>query len=240
MCFTDRYSSRQKLYLLHDESEEHAMLDMYINWCASRGVTVKRLHMDNKPNEHNEPMQRVLKAHKLDGALFYGALFYGALSTTSAGVETDRLNGRMRPLEESTRTLIVRANLPYSFWWYAMCHVTEVDAYPRFEERVFGCLAYPATPGCKKAPRGIYLGRSTTQPDYSNVFVPSTNLRLGFTVTTPNVTFVETVSPRRLQLAQAQQQAQWTEALIAVQGTQHMLKQQLLEAQQLAQRAQAQ
>ena len=122
MCFTDRYSSRQKLYLLHDESEEHAMLDMYINWCASRGVTVKRLHMDNEPKEHNEPMQRVLKAHKLDGALFYGALFYGALSTTSAGVETDRLNGRMRPLEESTRTLIVRANLPYSFWWYAMCH----------------------------------------------------------------------------------------------------------------------
>ena len=55
------------------------MLDMYINWCASRGVTVKRLHMDNEPNEHNEPMQRVLKAHKLDGALFYGAFFFGAL-----------------------------------------------------------------------------------------------------------------------------------------------------------------
>ena len=179
MCFTDRYSSRQKLYLLLDESEEHAVLDMYINWCASRGVTVKRLHMDNKPNEQpNEPMQRVLKAHKLDGALFYGALFDGALSTTSAEVETDRLNGRMRTLVESTRTLLKRANLSYSFWWYAMCHVTEVDSVPRFEERVFGCLAYPATPGCKKAPRDIYLGRSTTQPDYSIVFVPSTNLRL--------------------------------------------------------------
>lgn len=74
MCFTDRYSSRQKLNLLDDESEEHAVLDMYINWCASRGVTVKRLHMDNELNEPNKPMQRVLKAHTLDSALFYGAL----------------------------------------------------------------------------------------------------------------------------------------------------------------------
>lgn len=120
-----------------------------------------------------------------------------------------------------------------------MCHVTVVDAVRRFKERVFGCLAYPATPGCKKAPRGVYLGRSTTQPDCSIVFVPSTNLRPELTVTTPNITFVETVSPKHPQLAQAQQQAQWTQALIAVKEAQHMLIQQLLKAQYLAQRAQA-
>ena len=44
---------------------------------------------------------------------------------------------------------------------------------------VFGCLAYPMTIDPKykfgeKAPRGIYIGRSTTQPAYM-VYIPGAN-----------------------------------------------------------------
>ena len=61
--------------------------------------------------------------------------------------------------------------------------------------RVFGCLAYPMTIDPKykfgeKATRGIYIGRSTTQPAYM-VYIPGPN-RI---VVTPNVTFVETIFP---------------------------------------------
>ena len=68
--FTDSFSSRKKLYLLHNKSDAPEALDMYINWCKSKGVTVIRLHTDNAPEfgEHSEPMQRVLKAHNLYGA----------------------------------------------------------------------------------------------------------------------------------------------------------------------------
>jgi hypothetical protein len=71
MGFTDSFSSRKKLYLLHNKSDASEALDMYVNWCKSKGVIVNRLHMNNAPEfgEHSEPMQRVLKAHNLYGAM---------------------------------------------------------------------------------------------------------------------------------------------------------------------------
>ena len=96
-----------------------------------------------------------------------------------------------------------------------MCNASEIDAvlplrsaldetpHSRFEGgkpnatyiRVFGCRAYPTTLDPKfkfgeKAPRGIYLGRSTTQPAYI-VYIPEINK----IVTTPNVVFIKTVFP---------------------------------------------
>jgi hypothetical protein len=61
--------------------------------------------------------------------------------------------------------------------------------------RAFGCLCYPTTVDPKikfgeKAPRGVYLGRSVTQPAYI-VFIPAINKL----VATPHVAFVETVFP---------------------------------------------
>ena len=116
---------------------------------------------------------------------------------------------------EPARAQLVRANLSASFWWYAMCNASEIDAvlplrgapdetpHSRFEGgkpnithiRVFGCRAYPTTLDPKfkfgeKAPRGIYLGRSTTQPAYI-VYIPEINK----IVTTPNVVFIETIFP---------------------------------------------
>ena len=207
--FTDSFSSRKKLYLLHNKSDAPEALDMYINWCKSKGVTVIRLHTDNAPEfgEHSEPMQRVLKAHNL-----YGAMTTCAPYTPNQNGSAERM---WRTMLEPTRAQLVRANLPASFWWYAMCNASEIDAvlplrgapdetpHSRFEGgkpnithiRVFGCRAYPTTLDPKfkfgeKAPRGIYLGRSTTQPAYI-VYIPEINK----IVTTPNVVFIETIFP---------------------------------------------
>ena len=65
-------------------------------------------------------MQRVLKAHKL-----YGALTTSAPYTPNQNGGTERM---WRTLMEGARALLVRANLPASFWWYAMSHAAEVDA----------------------------------------------------------------------------------------------------------------
>ena len=71
MGFTDRFSLRKKVCLLHHKSDAPEALDMYINWCKSKGVIVTRLHTENAPElgERSEPMQHVLKAHSLYGAM---------------------------------------------------------------------------------------------------------------------------------------------------------------------------
>eukprot|EP00962_Isochrysis_galbana_P014293 scaffold4089_cov136-Isochrysis_galbana.AAC.1 len=66
---------------------------------------------------------------------------------------------------------------------------------PLTHVRAFGCLCYPTTVDPKikfgeRAPRGIYLGRSTTQPAYL-VYIPSVNKL----VITPHVAFVESIFP---------------------------------------------
>lgn len=122
MGFTDHFSSRQKIYLIANKSDAPDTVDRYVNWCASRGVKVRRLHTDNAPEfgETNAPMQEVLKRHGL----------YGTLSTCAP--YTPRQNGvaeRMwRTLTEPAVAKLLRANLPASFWWYAMCDTAEVDA----------------------------------------------------------------------------------------------------------------
>ena len=152
-------------------------------------------------------MQHVLKAHSL----------YGAMTTCAPYNlnQNDAAERMWRTMLEPARAQLMCDNLPASFWWYAMCNASEIDAvlplrgapnetpHSRFEEgktnvthiRVFGCRAYPTTLDPKfkfgkKAPRGIYLWRSTTQPACI-VYIPEINK----IVTTPYVVFIETVCP---------------------------------------------
>ncbi len=110
MGFTDRFSLRKKLYLLHHKSDASEAVNMYINWCKSKGVIVTRLHTDNAPEfgEHSEPMQHVLKAHSL-----YGAMTTCAPYNPNQNGAAERM---WRTMLEPARVQLVRANLPASFW----------------------------------------------------------------------------------------------------------------------------
>jgi len=205
IVFTDHYSGFKKAYLLRAKSDAPEALDRFLNFCRSKGVIVRRLHRDGAREflDTTPGMSEVLKRHNL----------LGATTTSSAYVHTqnavaERAN---RTLQDGVRARLLQANMPPSFWWFAIQDTLEIDAYiplvgspsetaySRFHGcqpsithvRSFGCLAYallyhPVTKMAERAIRGIYIGRASDQSAYLVQDVAT-----GKIISTPHVRFVE-------------------------------------------------
>ena len=199
--FHDHYSGLDKDYLLHRKSDAASAIKLFVAFCHSHNVTVRRLHTDNAPEFHIAEVKQLCALHKI--------------RLTSCAPNEPRGNGvmerRWRIKGNQTRPALLEANFPPPAWWYAFRNATHVrnctpnrhGVTPWFKFtgklpsvaafRVLGSLAYykvvkPSSKMHARARRAINLGRCEDQPGYWLYDD-------GQIVCTPHVRFVESVKP---------------------------------------------